>query len=478
MNRLQSVAAFVIFSGLTAWAGAQSTTQTQPAQTQPAADALPRYHLETGQESVYESTLTGLAENGTPNFRRDTRRTLWVTRRNGDGSWRVVMAETSRSVRMQGDKAVARPRDGKELLQFDLYPDGRIAGKALQSPQLNLTVLFPVLPPTTGARAAWDSPPTSRGVWHYKAVASSQPAEWTFLASEDSPMNKVYEVRQQVTYVFDLGRGVLARSQASSEQRSGGGSGNTETSQLVSQQQRDKAWIEDFDRQADVLFAAQDAYDGAFRDARADDPKVADKLTAAAAPLREALSKLKDPLLVDPIQARLGQHASSVKGMLEQLQEQAKQVNKPAGDWTTTDFAGRTHSLQDYRGKVVVMDFWFRGCGWCILAMPQIKQLAEDFAGKPVAILGMNIDSQETDATFVIDTLHLNYPNLRAADIAKRYEIQGFPTLLVLDGQGVIRNVHAGFEPDLRQKIAAEIGSLLAEPRSSATRPAATRPTR
>ena len=56
------------------------------------------------------------------------------------------------------------------------------------------------------------------------------------------------------------------------------------------------------------------------------------------------------------------------------------------------------------------MDFWYRGCGWCMYAMPQVKQLAEDYKDKPVVVLGMNTDRNEEDARFVVKELGLDVP--------------------------------------------------------------------
>lgn len=44
---------------------------------------------------------------------------------------------------------------------------------------------------------------------------------------------------------------------------------------------------------------------------------------------------------------------------------------------------GKKHALKHYRGKVVVLDFWYRNCGWCLRAMPQVKEAATHFRGRP-----------------------------------------------------------------------------------------------
>jgi hypothetical protein len=103
--------------------------------------------------------------------------------------------------------------------------------------------------------------------------------------------------------------------------------------------------------------------------------------------------------------------------------------------------------------------------------MPQIKQLAADFDGQPVAIFGMNNDRVLSDARFVIETMKLPYENLKNAaseesrreGIHSKYEITGWPTLVMLDGNGVIRHIHCGYSATLREDLGATIRALLAE---------------
>ncbi len=47
-------------------------------------------------------------------------------------------------------------------------------------------------------------------------------------------------------------------------------------------------------------------------------------------------------------------------------------VGHAAREWELKDLEGRPHALKDYRGKIVVLDFWYRNCIWCVRAMPQV----------------------------------------------------------------------------------------------------------
>ncbi|MCH7920955.1 MAG: TlpA family protein disulfide reductase [Planctomycetes bacterium] len=136
-------------------------------------------------------------------------------------------------------------------------------------------------------------------------------------------------------------------------------------------------------------------------------------------------------------------------------------LNRPAADWTTTDLNGKKHSLAGHRGKVIVLDFWYRGCGWCIKAMPQIMEVTEHFRDQPVVVLGMNTDRKEADARFVATSLKLNYATLKAAGLPEKYGVQAFPTLIIIDTDGIVRDRHVGYSPNLREELIETISGLL-----------------
>jgi thiol-disulfide isomerase/thioredoxin len=136
-------------------------------------------------------------------------------------------------------------------------------------------------------------------------------------------------------------------------------------------------------------------------------------------------------------------------------------VDKPSPDWQTTDFAGKTYSMQDFRGKVVVMDFWYRACIWCARVMPQVKAVAEHFAGQNVAVLGMNVDEDPADAEYVIKKMELTYPNLKAWEIRTKYGVRYYPTLLIIDPNGIVKDFYVGYSPTLRDDLITKVKELL-----------------
>ena len=75
----------------------------------------------------------------------------------------------------------------------------------------------------------------------------------------------------------------------------------------------------------------------------------------------------------------------------------------------------------------------------------------------------MNTDSDLENARFVEEAMDLNYPSLQATGIPDTYGVAGFPTLVILDRQGRIRDIHVGYADDLFEQVSASVERLLQE---------------
>ncbi len=117
-------------------------------------------------------------------------------------------------------------------------------------------------------------------------------------------------------------------------------------------------------------------------------------------------------------------------------------VGKPAPAITGTDLAGKPLALADHRGKVVLLVFWGSWCGPCLRAVPHERELAERFQGRPFTVLGVNCDDPLAAAQQAADEHRMTWPNWLDGDsgpIATRYHVRSFPTVFVIDAQGIIR---------------------------------------
>ncbi len=112
------------------------------------------------------------------------------------------------------------------------------------------------------------------------------------------------------------------------------------------------------------------------------------------------------------------------------------------------DFHGNPLKLSDYRGKVVALVFWGSWCGPCMRDVPHERELAERLKDKPFALLGINCDGDKQAAIKAMESEHITWANWHDGEpgegpIVKRYHVRGYPTVMVLDANGIIRNKQA-----------------------------------
>jgi thiol-disulfide isomerase/thioredoxin len=419
---------------------------------------LPRYHLQKGQHLVYRGESHFKYDTGS----LDSKSTddVWVTGTKPDGSADLLVLTTS-------DRGQGPP--SRELHAATLSPTGQVKILGHSDPGTNLSHLFPPLPPTEGAtKSGWQSEPDDFGaIQKFTVVPDPAPAGvFVFKGVDDAVEDKIYLSGRSTTYRFDTGHGLLDRAGSQNSQDYGFHGKGTGTTTLQSSEMVGDAALKQLTADADAYFNFAEALRSS-ADVVAKNPQGTDLVASAAQRLTEAQqATIASPAIKEVLADKLTEYQKYLPYLKEHAEKRAAILNKPAPEFATTDMDGKPVRLSDFRGKVVVLDFWYRGCGWCIRAMPQVKQLANDFRGQPVAVLGMNTDREPGDAQFVVKAMSLNYPTLKAESLPEQFKVSGFPTLLIIDQQGVVRDIHEGWSPTLRKDVGDKIRSLLGKGQS------------
>ena len=134
-------------------------------------------------------------------------------------------------------------------------------------------------------------------------------------------------------------------------------------------------------------------------------------------------------------------------------------VGDPAPDWKLLDPQGRVHTLAEYRGRVVVLDFWASWCGPCAKVMPRLEKLHRKYGGQGVAVFGVN--SWETgDPVAAMGKKGCTYTLLlKGEEMAPSYGVTSMPVVYVIGVDGRVVYAHAGpDQKDLAGVIEKHLG--------------------
>ncbi len=120
------------------------------------------------------------------------------------------------------------------------------------------------------------------------------------------------------------------------------------------------------------------------------------------------------------------------------------EVGRVAQNIDGEDSRGDEFQLTDYRGKAVVLFFWADWCPYCQKMYPLMRKLVKDYEGQPLAVLGVNCDQSISRLQMLEDRKSVtwkNFYNGRDGDITEDWGITAYPTVILLDGKGVIRQM-------------------------------------
>ena len=136
----------------------------------------------------------------------------------------------------------------------------------------------------------------------------------------------------------------------------------------------------------------------------------------------------------------------------------------PAPDWALPTLAGDTVRLADLRGKVVLLDFFYKHCAPCCAALPFLQSIHEKYKDRGVVLLGIDpIDNPEKDemADFLAKRSVTYTVLFSDRELSNTYHIVAYPTLFFIDRDGNIAKVQSGYHPTLDATIEEQLQKLL-----------------
>jgi peroxiredoxin len=138
-------------------------------------------------------------------------------------------------------------------------------------------------------------------------------------------------------------------------------------------------------------------------------------------------------------------------------------LGKPAPSFELKTIAGETVKLQDLRGKVVLLDFWASWCGPCMMAMPEIEKIHQEFAGQSVMVIGVNQRDDAEAAQEAVESKAITFIQILDTDgsVGDAFGVTGIPQTVLIDAEGRIQRIHQGYSGVMAQELTADIEKLL-----------------
>ncbi len=140
-------------------------------------------------------------------------------------------------------------------------------------------------------------------------------------------------------------------------------------------------------------------------------------------------------------------------------------TGQPAPDFALKSSTGENLRLSEYRGDVVMINFWATWCGPCRQEMPLLDELYSRYQRVGFNLLGVNIDDDSSRAMNMISELGVSFPVLfdSRKEVSKLYDVDAMPVTILVDREGKVRFVHQGYKPGYEDKYLDQVRALLRE---------------
>jgi len=137
----------------------------------------------------------------------------------------------------------------------------------------------------------------------------------------------------------------------------------------------------------------------------------------------------------------------------------------PSLDHQVLNAQNQSVSLNEFKGKVVYVDFWASWCGPCRKSFPWMNAMQQKYQAEGLAVVAINLDTEPELAQTFLQQMPAQF-NLRfnpEGDVAKSFDLMGMPSSFVFNRQGQLVQQHVGFYPDNAADYERELIKLLKE---------------
>lgn len=136
-------------------------------------------------------------------------------------------------------------------------------------------------------------------------------------------------------------------------------------------------------------------------------------------------------------------------------------INKPIKEFKFDDLENKTWKSNDLKGKVVLLNFWFTACEPCISEMPLLNKLVAANKDNPVIFLAPAPENESQVKRF-LKKFKFDYNIIPSSNnYIDALKVEYFPTHIIIDKEGIIRQVIISYSEDIKDKLQEEINKLI-----------------
>ncbi len=151
--------------------------------------------------------------------------------------------------------------------------------------------------------------------------------------------------------------------------------------------------------------------------------------------------------------------------LLSAFSVQAAGISGKAPDFTLKSRSGKNIRLSDFRGSVVLLNFWASWCGPCRQEMPILNAMHKRYKKLGFAVVGVNVEQDNRKAKNYLKDVKVSFPILydTASSVSKLYKVAAMPTTVIIDRNGNMRYLHLGYKPGYEKDYKKQVKKLLRE---------------
>ncbi len=138
---------------------------------------------------------------------------------------------------------------------------------------------------------------------------------------------------------------------------------------------------------------------------------------------------------------------------------------RSAAEFTITGADGKPLKMSNYRGAVVLLNFWASWCGPCRQEMPILDRIHQRYEALGFAVIGVNVDEERGPAAHMLHEVPVSFPIGFDPNgmVSTVYSVDAMPTTVIIDRRGMVRYTHRGYQPGFEDQYIAQIKALVSE---------------